>query len=377
MDRRNILLSVLVLVQAGLAAFLLWPSAGSNAAAGALITGVTADAVTAVTIQGDDNTINLAKTGDSWVLSDNGDFPVDAVKVTELISNVLTVDTSRLVARTASSHNRLQVAADEYVRQVDLTTNDGATQTIFIGSSPSLRATNVRLADDDLVYLTSNVNGTDIRTDIAGWINTSYLQAPTDQVQAVTIENANGVLEFTRVNTDTWTLNGLAANEVFNSNNFTTILTRLSDLNMVEPVGKEARPEFSMDAPSATVTIVLTQGDETEKTLTLTIGAKDEGGSNYYAKSSDSEYYVKIASFTGDQFVNDTRDRYLQPPPTPEAGSGAITTTAGVTTATPITSIAPLTAMETLTSSNSVTETTDLSGTRDITATETVTETAP
>jgi hypothetical protein len=195
-------------------------------------------------------------------------------------------------------------------------------------------------------------------------------------VQAVTIENTNGLLEFTRVNTDTWTLNGLAADEVFNSNNFTTILTRLGGLNMVEPVGKEARPEFGLDNPSATVTALLEQEDGTEKTLTLTIGAKDEGGSNYYAKSSDSEYFVKIASFTGDQFVNDTRDRYLQPPPTPEAGSGSITTTTGLTTATPITSLAPLTPTEIITSA-SPTATTDLSATMDITATEAVTETAP
>jgi hypothetical protein len=376
MDRRNILLSVLVIIQAGLAAFLLWPSTGSNAAAGALITGVTADTVTGVTIQGDDNTINLAKAGESWVLPDYGDFPVDTVKVTDLISNVLMIDTSRLVARTASSHNRLQVAADEYVRKVDLTTTDGASKSIFVGSSPSLRATNVRLADDDLVYLTSEVSGTDIRTDVTGWINTTYLQAPTDQVQAVTIENTNGLLEFTRVNTDTWTLNGLVADEIFNNNNFTTILTRLGGLNMVEPVGKEAKPEFGLDNPSATVTALLEQEDGTEKTLTLTIGSKDEGGSNYYAKSSDSEYFVKIASFTGDQFVNDTRDRYLQTPPTPEAGSGAITTTTGLTTATPITSLAPLTPTEVITSANP-TATTDLSATMDITATEAVTETAP
>jgi hypothetical protein len=372
MNQRNIILSGILVVQLALVAWLFWPNQGSNAAVGALLSDVTEADVTGITVQAGEQTINLAKTGDSWVLTNYGDYPVDSIKVSDLISKVLSVDTGRLVARTPGSHKRLQVAADDYVRKVDLALSSGRTKTLYVGSSPSMRTTNVRTADTDLVYLSNQVTASDIRTDVGGWVNLTYLQIPTSDAQAVTIENANGKLDFTRINTDTWTLVGLEAGEVFLNNNFTTILSRLSGLNMVSPVGKEATPEMGLDNPSATVTVVTRPAGGEEKTVTLTLGAKDEGGTNYYAKSSESEYYVKIASFTGDQFVNDTRSRYLQPPPTPEASS-SLTETTALTAAVPITSFGLLTNTGDFSPVAPVTETAEMSATAAISTTEEVT----
>lgn len=381
MDRRNVILSGILVVQLALVAFLFWPNRGGSVAVGALVTGVEEAGVTGVKIQAPDATIELAKEGDGWVLANYGGYPVDTMKVTDLITKLLSIDTSRLVANTATSHNRLQVADNDYVRKIDLTSGS-QTRTIYVGSSPSLRATNVRTAGSDAVYLSGDLRGTDIRTDVGGWVNLTYFQTPSADAQAVTIENANGRLEFTRVNTDTWTLNGLADDEVFSQNNFTTILTRLGGLNMVAPVGKEEQPEFGMDNPNATVTVVSRPAGGEEKTLTLVIGAKDAGGTNYYAKSSESDFYVKIASFSGDQFVNDTRDRYIQPPPTPEATS-SITETGEITTAVPITSLAPflptgeLTATEGMTVIDRITATTEVTTSAVVTASESAAPASP
>ncbi|HMN29699.1 MAG TPA: DUF4340 domain-containing protein, partial [Caldilineaceae bacterium] len=329
--------------------------------------------VTGLKIQSKTDTISLAKTGDSWVLANHGDYPVDTVKVTDLISKVLSIATARLVARTASSHNRLQVADDEYVTKVDLATSQGVTKTLILGTSPSARATNVRLAGDDLVYLANDLQVSSIRTDVGGWVDLVYFQVPTADAQAVTIENSHGKLDFTRVNTDTWTLSDLGNGEIFNNNNFTTVLSRLGGLNMVAPVGKEVKPEYGLEPPAATVTVVTKPAEGEAKTTTFTIGAKDEGGTNYYAKSSDSDYVVKIAPFTGDQFINDTRDRYLQPPPTPEASS-TLTGTQGLTSVVPITSFSALTSTGAFSSVAPVTATVEAPASA-LTTTESVTTT--
>jgi hypothetical protein len=372
MDRRNVILSAILVVQLALVAFLFWPNRGGSVAVGALVPGVEEAGVTGVKIQAPDGTIELVKEGDGWVLANYGGYPVDTLKVSDLVTKLLSIDTSRLVADTASSHPRLQVAENDYVRKIDLT-GGGQTQTVYVGSSPSLRATNVRAAGSDAVYLSGDLRGSDIRTDVSGWVDLIYFQTPGADAQAVTIENANGTLEFTRVNTDTWTLDGLADDEVFNQNNFTTILTRLGGLNMVAPVGKEEQPEFGMDNPSATVTVVSRPAGGAEQTLTLVIGAKDEGGTNYYAKASESDFYVKIASFSCDQFVTDTRDRYLQPPPTPEATSD-ITGTGEITAAMPITSLAPFLPTDELTGGEEISEIERITATESITTTDSITD---
>jgi len=319
LERRNQILSVILVLQLALAAFVLWPRTGSNAAAGALITGVSADSVTAVTIQDDTGkTVYLAKSEGAWVLPNNGNYPVNGVQVTDLISKVVSINTGRLVANTATSHNQLQVAADEFVRRVDLRTSDGVTHTLLVGSSPNVRATNVRTVDSDAVYLSDDVSGSDIRMDLANWIDATYLTVNTPDVTAVSIANANGKFDFTKTVSNTWTLADLAAGEQFNEATLTSYLTSLGSLSMSEPLGIEAKPEYGLDAPSATITVTVQPSGTMPVTTTLVVGVKDEAGSSYVAKSSASDYYVRIAGFTLDSFVTDDRAKFLIAPPTPD-----------------------------------------------------------
>jgi hypothetical protein len=345
MDRRNQILTLLLIVQLALVGYLFRPSAGSSGPAGKLLGDLKTADVTAVNVKEKDKNVKMSKSGDNWVLPDNGAFPVEAVKVTDLISKLLSIDTSRLVASNASSYNRLKVADDDYVKNIELTTSDGKTHTVLVGTSPSARATNVRVGGSDAVYTTGKISAYDISTDLSGWINTTYVQVPEAQATHLNIQNASGKLSFTRVNTTTWTLDGLTGSEVFNQNNFSTVLTRLGTMQMIGPVGKEAKPEYGLDKPSAVISVTYQAPNEAAKGLTLTVGAKDADGKNYYAKSSASDFFVKIATFTLDQFVTDTRDRYLQPPPTP-AASSSITATTPLTSfvTAPVSATAPISA---------------------------------
>lgn len=370
MDRRNQILALLLVIQVALVGWFFFRPGATTVAAGKLLPDLTAADLTAVTVQEQDKSVKLAKVGDGWTLPDNGDFPVDAVKVTDLISKLVTIDTGRLVASNAASYNRLKVADDDYVKRIDMTRGDGTTQSLLIGTAPNARATNVRLGGTEQVYLANQINAFEISTDINGWINTVYVEAPQEQMQIVSIQNISGTIDFTRVDTTTWTLRDLASNEIFNANNFSTVQSRLGSMQMIAPLGKENQPEYGLDNPSAVVTITLQAPGEELKTLTLTVGAKDAEEKNYYAKSSASEYYAKIATFTLEQFVTDTRDRYLQPPPTPEASS-SITNTAPITSfATfPLTATTDITATTDVTGSDAVTTTTSISPTQTTTST--------
>lgn len=344
MDRRNLILSGILVFQVAVAALLFWPGRDTTAAAGALIEDMESTGVTGITVEAAEATIELNKAGDGWVLANYGDYPANSQRVTELLEKLFDLDRARVAANTVASHTRLQVADNDYVRKVTLAANDGKAETLYIGSSPSLRTTNVRPAGSDLVYLTGDIRGADIRTDVGGWAELAYLQMPSEEIQAVTIENADGVLHFRRVDAATWTLDELTNDEQFSQSNFTTILTRLSGLNMVTPVGKTEQPEFGMDEPLATVTVATRPAAGDPQTLTLIIGAQDETGVNYFAKSSASDFYVKLASFTAEAFINDTRDRYIELPPTPEASSAlteTLSATGDVTVTRPITSFAP------------------------------------
>ncbi|MEZ4866541.1 MAG: DUF4340 domain-containing protein [Caldilineaceae bacterium] len=353
MTRTNQILSGILVAQLAIIAFLFWPGRGASAAVTKLYTGVTLDDIQSMTVSSTDKSITITRGGDGWVLPEAEDYPVQAVQASDTISKVLNIDTRRLVASNSTSHKRLEVADDNFVNKVELTTKDGKTLTLYVGSSPSFRSTNVRTGDSDNVYLTSSLASSDLHTDYGSWVNTTYVAIPTTDVQAVTVQNANATLDFTKVSTDTWTLADLAADETFNQNNLSSLLTRLTGLNMVKPLGKTAKPEYGMDALQATITVQSQPAGGQAKTTTLLIGAQLPESKNYVLKSSESDYYVEVASFSVENFVNRGRSDYLQAPPTPAAetpgATSAITETGILTDFNAITTTTPITATEVVT----------------------------
>lgn len=370
MNRSNQILAGILVVQLALVAFMFWPGRNATVSAAALYADTKLDDIQSITVSDQTNSIKVTRSGDGWVLPAAEDFPVTAVQATDTISKVLTIDTRRLVASNATSHSRLEVTDDKFVRRVDLETKDGKTLTLYVGSSPSFRATNVRRGDSDNVYLTNGVTADDLHTDYGSWINTTYLAIPETDVKELTVENAQAKLQFTRPTTDTWTLSDLAAGETFNQNNLTSLVTRLSSFTMVKPLGKTAKPEYGMDKPNATVTIVSQPAGGEAKTTTLTIGQPITGTQDYVIKSSDSDYFVEVASFSVENFINRGRADYLTQPEatTPITATDFITNLEGITATTPLTAVTPVTTAAPITAGEST-----VTATTPVTATEVVT----
>lgn len=354
MNRRNQILAGLLALQIVLIAVVFWPGQGANATATALFPDTSVDDVQTLTIRQGDTSIELARGDDGWVLPAADDYPANAVTASDTISKVLQIDTRRLVADDTSSHARLEVTEADAQRVVTLETMDGETLTLLVGSSPSFRATNVRREDSNSVYTTSALQASDLRTDYANWIDTSYMAIPQADVQAVTVENSQGTLSFTEVSTDTWTLDDLADGETFNQNNFDSLLTRFSGINMVRPLGQDALPEYGMDAPAATVTIVHQPAGGETATTTLTIGGNPLADGNYAVKSSSADYYVAVAAFAVENLINRGRADYLQQPEETEA---AIDATEGISATEFISGFSEITATLPVTDSDPVSAT--------------------
>ncbi len=310
-------------------------------------------------------TLTLAKQGADWILPDFENYAVKSDQVTPFLEKLIGIKTDVLATNTASSLKRLQVADDDFVRKVDLQGADGNVHTLYLGTASGGGANHVRLAGQDNVYVARGINSFEAATDVASWINTTYSSLPQNNLLSASIENAQGKFEFSN-NANVLTMKNLPASQQFNPQALTGMLARLSSLTMVRPLGKEAKPEYGLDKPSATVTVVVSDTAST-KVYTLKVGAKDSEG-NYAVISSDSTWYVQVAPFNVEQFVNAKTETFLvQPTPTP-AGAQAPTPEA--------TAIPTLETTPTLTATESLTTTESLTPTETLTATETLTPTA-
>jgi hypothetical protein len=315
----NIILLVVLLAQIAVTTYLFWPSQAATLNGDPILAGVTPDAVTALTITDTDGkSVSFSKEGDIWTLADTDGYPARSEKISEILGKLVAINTDRLVTQTAGSHDRLQVDEGNYVRKVDITTASG-TQTLYLGSSTGASATHVRAANADATYLTSEVATWELDTLPTTWIEVAYYQVPKEQITEVTLDNANGSLTFVRgggENGDEWTLADATADEPVAPANINTLIDRIATLNLHTVLGKSEAPEYGLDAPLATLTVTTSEAttDTTSaatKTTTLVVGAKDEETNTYYLKSSDSEFYVRLAAFTGDEFVNKQRSDFM------------------------------------------------------------------
>lgn len=374
-SRTNQVLSLTLIVQIVIGILLFMPDdSDSGRAAGPLLAEFEPDHVVNLTIQDrDDNTIVLHKTGeDEWVLPDKGDYPAQRTRIQQLLNGLQSINRNRLIARNASSHDRLGVSGDEYERLLEVALADGGTRTIYLGTSAGASAAHVRLGDEDTVYLTSELAAWEVPARLASWIDTTYFSVPRDAITTLQIENANGVYQLQKTG-DSWSLVGLADDETFDPESVTSLLGSVSTIRMTEPIGKEADPAWNMDEPVVTITLTIEEtvpasevdgetdtalpsidsllpgtatpeaaetspsstpaaetdaGDATqepepetvEKMYELTLGQQLEDNS-YPLISSESEFYVKVSASTAEKFVNLTREDFLVIEPETEAES--------------------------------------------------------
>jgi hypothetical protein len=203
----------------------------------------------------------------------------------------------------------------------------------------------VRSASEDPTYLTGAIASWELDTSPATWMDVAYYTVPKEQLKGVTLKNAQGTFTMVpKAGTTDWTLADAKPGEPIAAANISTLLDRITTVNLDSVVGKTESPAFGLSNPLATLTITSTEavtatGAPTAtnattpttpakiKTSTLLVGALDSASNAYYLKSSDSPYYVRLSSFTGDEFVKKARADFMEKPgaaPTAEAGASQV-----------------------------------------------------
>lgn len=319
MNKWQRLLIGLLVAQLALGVFVFWPRPVAGSGGQPLLAGLTADQITGLTITDEaGNTTKLAKQGDAWIAPDAGAYPADAAKITPVLDKLVALKTGRLIAQTPQSHAQLQVADNKYVRKIDITKADGTTQTVYLGSTAGGQAGHVRLAGQDNVYLASGLASWEVDSSLLNWINPVYLSFNAADLIGFTLKNKNGEFAFTKDAQGAWQLVGLGADETVDQDKVNNLLSSLASLRMTKPLGKTEDAGWGMAAPTATVTLQVKSGDQV-KTTTLTVGAQDPNDKSYVVKSSDSEYFVRVAEFSVQDLIQRDRAGFLPATPTPAA----------------------------------------------------------
>lgn len=333
MSRANQILVLVLIVQVALVGFVyLRPDDDDSREGGPLLANFNADDVQQIVLEdAEGNRLSLERTADTgWVLPAYDNYPARNTQVDGLLNTLADLRTSRLVTQTTDSHQRLGVADDDYRFKITL---DEAV--VYVGTTSGVGAVHARVNDEEQVYLVDNIPTTQRSTQLSSWVNLTYFSAPRDQMTAIRIQNGNGTFEFVKNDADEWTMAGLGEDEVFDATSLSSQISNLTSLRMIEPLGVEEAPEYGMDEPLATITVILSipetveepstddesETEEPETTYrteehTVIIGAQMDD--DYVVKSSKSEFFVKISSSTASIFIEISRDDFVERAPQTE-----------------------------------------------------------
>ena len=317
MNRRNEILAAALVVQLVLILLITTLRAPAAAApAKPLFDGVKATDIQHITVQDTNGAkIEVAQKNGAWVLSANDDFPANDTKVSSFVDKLLKVQSGHLIARTASSYERLKVADGNYARRVDIQLSDGKSHTLLIGSTAGGNSVYARADGAAEVWSTEAMNSTDASVAAVDWITSTLFTVQSDQVSGVSIANAKGTFEFSKVN-DAWVMKGLSTGENFDQTKFTDMLSRVTTLDITSPLGKSAKAEYGLQPPSATITLTLQQAATSNKPIVIQVGAKDTTDNTYTVLTTESPYFVRVSSYTLDEFVTHTKQNFLIVPTT-------------------------------------------------------------
>lgn len=289
-----------------------------------------------------DDAVTFARKADSWVLPAADDFPVDGDKVDEMLDKLFALDTRRLVASNPANFARLEVKDDDYRRRIELIGGD-ASAVVYLGGSGGVDTVYARRADENPVYLGSGLNSWELSTQIATWVDASYVNIAQADVQQIRVRNVQGDFSLLRAD-EGWTYADLREGELLEDTKIPGILRNAASIRLVEPLGLSALDDYGLAEPGVVVEVHYRQlveaqtseeadaADEavddeadaaepqySQEMLTLAFGAALEDG-DIVLKSSQSDYFVSVRETTYQVFSELSRDDLVKLPESDAGG---------------------------------------------------------
>ena len=191
--------------------------------------------VTSISIASDEESVDLLREGDSWVLGDGK--PADGEKIERVFSDFTSVKGGWPVATSISSAERFEVADDLFQKHVVLSISDDVVADVYIGTSPGYRNIHARNAGSSSVY-SIKFSSYELSTDSTGWLDKKLLSADGELTQII----REGKFTLTK-NDGTWVSDPLVELDVEEVDTFVDRFADLSvydfndvDLAEIEPI---------------------------------------------------------------------------------------------------------------------------------------------
>lgn len=253
----------------------------------------------------------------TWSLADRDGAPAQAAKAEELLATLKKIALTRVVTRQPKRYAGLNVADEATDLHVVVKAADGRVLAdVRLGEARDYASLHARFAGDDAVYATTGAGLYDFAAEAQSIAETEFLKLDPTKIVGVKVKHDGADFEAVRETPASrpagaesraesgptsqpatpaapyWITKG-ATPEKLDSGKMETWLRGVAQLSLSEPVGKERKPEYGFEKPSAVLVLTLDDGREIE----VKIGAERKDQYDWYAVASGVDRVVTVKSY--------------------------------------------------------------------------------
>lgn len=292
MSRLNKILSLLLVIQLMLIAYVYRPNRTSAPPSVNFFKGIDAAQVVGLTISDGQKSLTMSKDR-TWHLETNPPYPADTKKIEALTNKLTTLTSSRLVAHTSASHGRLRVTEDDYSRKITLSLADGTGKQLLLGTSPNYKTIHVRAADDVNVYLVKDLADWEASATPDDWWDNNYIDVDPNKLTKLTLKNSHGALELTRDKEHNWQAPGIPPGKELAYEALHAFLNKACLIQLSSYLNEKPNDaKLGLNKPMAELLLTTDDG-----VISLKIAPGDKEKEEFTAKTDTSPFYVAVHDY--------------------------------------------------------------------------------
>ena len=314
MTKRNIFLLAILLLQIVLIGYMYRPGKETVAPVVEFFPGIEQDKVSGLIItDNEQDSITLKKGEQGWTIEPDG-YPVNGIKADSLVGKLVSLKSTRLVTRTASSRIRLKVDDEIFEQKIKLLIDDGKSYLIFLGASPGNNTIHVRMEGEDEVFLVKGLSSWEAPTENSAWWENRYVEMAPEELVEVELINSHGSFKITKDKDNTWKNAESGADETVSREKVEKFLGKAGMISLTKYLGRDEDESYGLKTPVAELVL-----QSKQKSISLKIGPKDEETDNHVVKASDSPFYVHVGSFVIKDILEKRFEDLLDQPQSPSS----------------------------------------------------------
>jgi hypothetical protein len=298
------LLIVVLAVQLGLAALLasrrnpLASIAPQSPLLGAVVQGADRLLLDGGGTGSDAGHVELARRNGQWILPGYFAAPADQQKVSDLLSQLATLQRGLPIATSAAALERFKLADDNFERRLTLSQAGHALGTLYVGSADGARRSDVRTVGDQGVF-SVELPSSQLPPQPGAWIEPDLLTRGSAALTGLDVMTPKGSVHLLHQGspTPTWSASDLPRGHKLDADRVNDLDTEIGSVRPQGIVGTAPLPAWHQDQPVLTLTLHSAHGSQNW------VLSQATGSSDYVLKSSAQPWYFDVDGYTGRQLL--------------------------------------------------------------------------